>query len=103
MRRLVICLGLGALAPLGTVSTGSLAGAAVVGVVLAAVCWMVWGMLDADEHQGSSSDDERVPPEHSSGLPSVQLGHQDEALRAASGKSASTRVHGSLRNAKMRR
>ncbi len=57
VRRLVICLGLGAFAPLGTVSTGSLAGAAIVGVVLAAVCWMVWGMLDADEHRGSSSDD----------------------------------------------
>jgi hypothetical protein len=34
---------------LGSISVGSFAAAAVVGVALGCIAWMVWGMLDADE------------------------------------------------------
>lgn len=52
VRRLLVCLGVGALAPLGSISVGSFAAAALVGLVLAIIAWIVWGMLD-------SADDER--------------------------------------------
>ena len=52
IRRLLVCLGVGALAPLGSISVGSFPAAVVVGLVLAVIAWIVWGMLD-------SADDER--------------------------------------------
>lgn len=52
-RRLLICLALGALAPLGSISVGSFTAAAVVGIVLAMIAWLVWGMLDADDRDQS--------------------------------------------------
>lgn len=55
VRRLLICIGLGLLAPIGSISTGSLPGAAVVAVVLAVIAWMVWGMLDEDDRDEPSS------------------------------------------------
>ncbi len=52
VRRLLVCFGIGALAPLGSISVGSFTAAVVVGLVLAIIAWIVWGMLD-------SADDER--------------------------------------------
>ncbi len=49
IRRLLVCLGVGALAPLGSINVGSFAAAAVVGVVLAIIAWIVWGMLDESD------------------------------------------------------
>lgn len=49
VRRLLICLGVGTLAPLGSINVGSPAAAVVVGLVLASIAWVVWGMLDAGE------------------------------------------------------
>ncbi len=45
-RRLLLCLGLGALAPLGSIGVGSAPAAVIVGLVLAAVLWVVGDMLD---------------------------------------------------------
>ncbi len=52
-RRLLVCAGLGVLAPLGSIKVGSFVAAAVVGVVLAVIAWIVWGMLDANDHDES--------------------------------------------------
>ena len=49
VRRLLVCLGVAAVAPLGSINTGSVVAAAVVAVVLAVIAWMVWGMLDDDD------------------------------------------------------
>jgi fatty acid desaturase len=46
VRRLLLCLGLGALAPLGSISVGSAPAAVVVGLVLAAILWVIGDMLD---------------------------------------------------------
>lgn len=53
VRRLLVCLGVGALAPLGSIRVGSFPAAAVVGLVLAIIAWMVWGMLDSAEDERS--------------------------------------------------
>ena len=53
VRRLLVCLGVGALAPLGSISVGSFAAAAVVGLVLAVIAWIVWGILDSAEDERS--------------------------------------------------
>ena len=53
VRRLLVCLGLGALAPLGSIRVGSFGAAAVVGLTCAIIAWIVWGMLDSDEHDSS--------------------------------------------------
>lgn len=49
----MVCVGLGALAPLGSIRVGSFTAAAVVGGVLAMIAWIVWGMLDANDHDES--------------------------------------------------
>lgn len=49
VRRVLVCLGVGALAPLGSISVGTFTAAVVVGLVLAIIAWIVWGMLDAAE------------------------------------------------------
>jgi hypothetical protein len=46
LRRLLVCLGLGALAPLGSVRLGSVAAGAVVGLVVAAALELVGDLLD---------------------------------------------------------
>jgi hypothetical protein len=53
VRRLSVCVGLGVLAPLGSIKVGSFAAATVVGVVLAVIAWIVWGMLDANDQDES--------------------------------------------------
>ncbi len=49
----MVCIGLGALAPLGSIKVGSLVAGAVVGVVLAAIAWVVWEMLDVNDRDES--------------------------------------------------
>jgi len=46
VRRLLLCLGLGALGPLGSISVGSAPAAVVVGLVPAAILWVIGDMLD---------------------------------------------------------
>jgi hypothetical protein len=49
IRRVLVCLGLGALAPIGSIGVGSPIAAIVIGVVAATVVWIVWGMLDPSD------------------------------------------------------
>ncbi len=53
LRRLLICGGLGALAPLGTIKVGSSAVAAIVGIACAIFAWILWGVLDDNKDDGS--------------------------------------------------
>ena len=53
VRRLLVCASLGVLAPLGSINVGSFTAAAVTGVVLAVIAWIIWGMLDANNDDES--------------------------------------------------
>jgi hypothetical protein len=52
-RRALVCLGVGGLATVGSINVGSFPAAAVVGLVLAVIAWIVWGTLDAGEDEAS--------------------------------------------------
>ena len=51
VRRLLVCVGVAAFAPFGSISVGSFAGGVVVVIVLAVIAWMIWGMLDDADRQ----------------------------------------------------